>query len=182
MYKIRKIIFFVFSLFVIHYSLFPARAAAVCPVCTVAVIGGLGLSRYLGIDDSITGIWIGGLMISLSFWLVEWAYKKFPKIEKFNKNVAIVISILFWYAFTFVPLKYTNIMGHPLNKILGMDKLIFGSFVGSVVFLIAIWADKKVRKMKGKQLFVYQKVVFPVATLIVTSLIMYFWGGYLYKI
>ena len=38
---------------------FAIPAKAICPVCTVAVGAGIGLSRWLGIDDSITGLWIG---------------------------------------------------------------------------------------------------------------------------
>jgi hypothetical protein len=34
----------------------------VCPVCTIAVAGGVGLCRYLGIDDLISGSWIGALL------------------------------------------------------------------------------------------------------------------------
>jgi len=51
-------------------------AKAVCPVCTVAVGAGLGFSRYLGIDDTISGIWIGGLMVSISFWTIDWMKTK----------------------------------------------------------------------------------------------------------
>jgi len=32
---------------------------AVCPVCTVAAGAGVGLSRWLGIDDIIIGLWVG---------------------------------------------------------------------------------------------------------------------------
>ena len=97
-----------------------------------------------------------------------------------HKVLLFIISILFWYGFTFIPLKYTNILGHPFNTILGIDKLIFGSIVGSTVFLFSILADKKVRQMKGKQLFIYQKVVFPMLGLTFVSLLVYFWGGLLY--
>lgn len=37
--------------------IFAKKALAVCPICTVAVGAGVGLSRCLGIDDSITGLW-----------------------------------------------------------------------------------------------------------------------------
>ncbi|OGM12889.1 hypothetical protein A3A76_00525 [Candidatus Woesebacteria bacterium RIFCSPLOWO2_01_FULL_39_23] len=180
MRKSFKTFVFVFSLFAIRYLLFVNEVDAVCPVCTVAVIGGLGLSRWLGIDDAITGIWIGGLIISLSLWFTDWLYKKYKKIEKYDKRIIIILSIFFWYAFTFVPLKYTSILGHPLNKILGMDKLLFGSLVGSLVFLLAVRLDKKVRKINGKQLFSYQRVVFPVISLVIISLVVYYYGGYLY--
>jgi hypothetical protein len=48
----------------------------VCPICTVAISGGVGLCRYLGIDDLISGVWIGALLFSL-FWLtIDWLNKK----------------------------------------------------------------------------------------------------------
>ncbi len=51
-------------------------AQAVCPVCIVAVGAGLGLSEYLGIDDSIAGVWIGGMLIALSTWTISYCDKK----------------------------------------------------------------------------------------------------------
>ena len=53
---------------------------AVCPVCTVAVGAGVGISRLIGIDDSITGVWIGGLIISSGLWMGDFIRKKKWKI------------------------------------------------------------------------------------------------------
>ena len=36
--------------------LLPFITKAVCPVCTVAIASGVGLCRYLGIDDLISGL------------------------------------------------------------------------------------------------------------------------------
>lgn len=155
----------------------PTVAYAVCPVCTIAVAGGLGLSRYLGIDDSVSSLWIGGLILSSSFWLVDWLKKKKPEFPIFNYQFPIILAM---YLLVLGPLVWAGVIGHPLNTIFGIDKIVFGTLVGSVVFLLAIWADKKVREKKGKQLFNYQKVVFPVALLALTSLIIYYFGGYLY--
>lgn len=169
------------SLFSLLILALPKTVYAVCPICTVAVGAGLGLSRYLGIDDVISGFWVGGLIMSLSFWLSDWATKKWPKKLKNTGNGKLIFfSILFWYAITFIPLWMSGIIGHPFNTILGMDKLIFGSINGSLIFLLAIWADKKVRKIKGKQLIQFQKVIFPLFALALISLIVYFYGGYLY--
>ncbi|KKU63742.1 MAG: hypothetical protein UX88_C0023G0019 [Candidatus Woesebacteria bacterium GW2011_GWC2_47_16] len=66
----------------IIFLLSPKTALAVCPVCTVAVGAGLGVSRWLGIDDSVSGIWVGGLVVSLSFWFADWLTKKNLKILK----------------------------------------------------------------------------------------------------
>jgi hypothetical protein len=170
-----------FSIILGTSLIFPGAALAVCPICTVAVGAGLGLSRYFGIDDAVSGIWIGGLMVSVSLWTVDWLQKKNWKfVKKLNNKTIVPLSFLFWVILTYPPLFWAGIIGHPFNTILGIDKLIFGSVLGIMAFLLGFFADKKVRKMKGAQLFIYQKVVFPVVSLILVSLVVYFYGGYLY--
>ncbi|KKR62896.1 MAG: hypothetical protein UU03_C0020G0004 [Candidatus Woesebacteria bacterium GW2011_GWA1_40_45] len=165
------------------YLVLPAKAYAVCPVCTIAVGAGLGLSRYLGIDDSITGVWAGGLMVSVSLWTVNWLKgKNFKFLRKLKERDVTLISFAFWVSITYPPLFWAGIIGHPFNTILGIDKLVFGSIIGVVAFLLGVFADEKVRKIKGRQLFQFQKVLFPVISLIIFSLVLYFYGGYLYKI
>lgn len=46
-------------------GIIPNFVLAQCPVCTVAIGVGVGLCRYLGIDDLITGLWIGALLLAL---------------------------------------------------------------------------------------------------------------------
>ncbi len=165
------------------FFLVPRPVLAVCPICTVAVAGGLGLSRYFGIDDSITGIWAGGLMVSVTMWTLDWLSRKnFKWVKKINQKLLTLFVFLFWVLTTYIPLFELGIIGHPFNTILGIDKLVFGSILGFFVFLLGVWGDKKVREIKGKQLFSFQKVVFPVISLTVLSLILYFWGGYLYTL
>jgi len=53
-----------------------------CPVCTVGVIAGLGLSKWLGISDAVTGIWIGALLVVMSWWTFVWFFKKKSKKPK----------------------------------------------------------------------------------------------------
>lgn len=36
--------------------LMPQLTKATCPVCTVAIASGLGLCRYIGIDDVVSGL------------------------------------------------------------------------------------------------------------------------------
>lgn len=182
MKKIKSVIS-VLSLYTIYNILSPSPALAVCPICTVAVAGGLGLSRYFGIDDSILGVWAGGLMVSVTMWTLDWlSRKKFKLLEKIDIKLLTLLVFLFWVLTTYVPLFELNIIGHPFNTILGIDKLIFGSILGFFAFLFGVWGDKKVRAVKGKQMFAFQKVVFPVLSLTIFSLVLYFYGGYLYKL
>jgi len=143
---------------------------AVCPVCTVAVSAGLGLCRWLGVDDMISGVWIGGLIISSSIWTLSWLKKK----QKNFKLSWLIVSALF-YITVLLPLWKLNIVGHPFNRFYGIDKLIFGITSGSIAFLFGVWLDSFLRKKNnGNQFFKFQKVVIPVLLLTIFSLIFYF--------
>lgn len=162
---------FAFSfLFISFLFLFPTKALAVCPVCTVVVGAGVGLSRYLGVDDTVSGLWIGGLVLSSGFWLDSFLLRR--KID-FPKRT--LLSVALFYLFVIPPLYFSKTIGHPRNTILGVDKLLFGIFVGSVLFLEAVLFDKILRKRnQGKVFFHYQKVVLPVVLLLLFSFVFYF--------
>lgn len=153
-----------------YYLLLTTAAHAVCPVCTVAVGAGLGLTRYFGVDDTVSGVWVGGIVLSSSLWLADWLHKKGLKIKL---TVLSVVTVAFMFAATLIPLSVSKVIGHPFNTIFGIDKLIFGITLGTIVFILAVRMDKLVRKVKGHQLFVYQKVIFPVLSLLITSGLMY---------
>lgn len=160
----------------------PQTTLAVCPICTVAVAGGLGLSRYLGIDDVVAGVWIGGLIISLTIWTGEWlSKKKWKYTSKLSLKTLYAISLAFYLLITYPPLIKVGVIGHPFNIVLGMDKLVFGSIIGAGAFLLGMFSNIKVKEIKGRQLFNYQKVVFPVVSLLIVSLLLYYFGGYLAK-
>jgi hypothetical protein len=155
---------------VILFSLFYAwPAKAICPVCTIAVGAGIGLSRYLGIDDAITGAWIGGLIISIALWTDNWLKGK-------NKNIAYqkILLIIVYYAVVILPLYWKNIIGHPFNKICGVDKILFGIIFGSLGFWLGSELHLYLKKRNGdKVYFPFQKVAFGLAPLIILSLVFY---------
>lgn len=144
-------------------------AKAFCPVCTAAVIAGLGLSRWLKIDDTISGLWIGGILIASIGWTIDWCKKK--KINFFARSILISLA---YYAIVVIPLWQYEIIGHPLNKFWGIDKLILGILVGSIIFLASYLCYENIKAKRGKPHFPYQKVVMPVGSLAILSLIFYF--------
>ena len=145
-----------------------------CPVCTVTVIAGLGISRLLGIDDLITAIWIGGLILSLSFITVNWIIKKWPKLK--SKYYYFPTFVLM-YLFVLIPLKLDGTIGIVRNTMWGVDKIILGITIGSAALLLGALADKYQRVKFKKIFFPYQKVVFPVLALIISSLVFYLITG-----
>ena len=152
--------------------IFAKKAWAVCPICTIAVSAGVGLSRWLGIDDSITGLWIGGLIVSMIAWTESWVDKKNIKFKG-----RIYANIAGYYALILIPLHYSKIIGNPLNTFCncGLDKLLFGIIAGSISFWFgASWYFHLKDKNNGHAYFPFQKVVMPIAPLIILSVVYYF--------
>jgi len=141
-----------------------------CPICTVTVVAGLGISRLLGIDDVVSAIWIGALIMSLSFITIDWIHKKWPKLSfTFYRLPTYVLM----YLFVLIPLKLDGTIGITGNTFLGIDKIIFGIFVGSVALLAGALLDKLQRKKFPKIFFPFQKVIFPVFCLILVSIVLF---------
>lgn len=143
---------------------------AVCPVCTVAVGAGVGISRWLGIDDTVSGLWMGGLIVSSAFWTAAWLEKK-GKTWPHKRFWAL---LAFW-AMTLPPLYWSGMVGHSLNTLWGVDRLVLGMMMGSGLFILAVWTDKLLRMTKegGKVYVPYQKVIIPVTLLTAASLYFY---------
>jgi hypothetical protein len=161
--KIDRILF---AIFFLSFGLIN-QAQAFCPVCTVAVGAGLGLCRWLGVDDVLSGIWIGGLLVSMTGWSLTWLDKK--KIH--FKYRWLAVSAIF-YILIIVPFYYKGIMGHPYNKFWGIDKLLLGIIVGSAAFLLAVWFNEFLKKRnQGKVFFPFQKVVLPLVFLAIATYI-----------
>ena len=49
------------SIFGLLYFGLPSAVYAHCPLCVAGAAAGITLTRWIGVDDLITGIWIGGL-------------------------------------------------------------------------------------------------------------------------
>lgn len=152
------------------YLLFPQKVLAICPVCTISVGAGLGFSRWLGIDDVVTALWIGGLIISMIMWTLNWLSKK-----ELNFKFKKIIITTFYYLIIIIPLYWTGTIGHPYNKIWGIDKLLLGIILGSLVFLIGGLSYYQMKKKNNNRAyFPFQKVVMPVTPLIILSIIFWF--------
>lgn len=144
------------------------KAEAFCPVCTVAAGAGVGLARWLGIDDTITGLWIGALLVSITFWTANWMIKKgwkFPGL--------VGVTGLIFVLITAVPMTFTGIIGHPWNTLWGIDKLILGMVIGAIVFYITGKWYLAMKKKNGRAHFPFEKVVLPVAALVILNIIFY---------
>lgn len=146
------------------------KIKAICPVCTIAVGAGLTLTQQFGIDDAITGIWIGGLTVSTIFWIIGWLEKRGKK-----SKIISIVTALTTYLLVIVPLLMSGTIGSIYNKLWGIDKIALGMFVGSTSFYLAAQLHYKLKdKNDNKVYFPFQKVVIPVFSMVIISFIFVF--------
>lgn len=144
-----------------------------CPICIVAVGSGVGLCRWLGFDDIISGLWIGALILSMIIWTFNWMNKKNIRFKFRN----LIIFFAFYFLIIW-PLYLKDIMGHPLNTILGIDKILFGIILGTFVLVLSVlFNDWLKKKNNNKVFFPYQKVVIPLVLLIIISWALHYFIG-----
>ena len=146
----------------------PVSASAQCPICIVTVGGGMLIAKKLGVDDLLVSIWISALNTAISFWLAS----KFQNDKMMFKKILSnpwLLSILM-LALTLFYFVTTGQTGHPTNKLLGIDKIIFGQTLGMFVMFIGnfIYGYTKF-KNNNKAIFPYSKVVFPVGLIILIT-------------
>ena len=154
-------------------ALFLQAASAVCPVCTIAIGAGLESMRMMGVKDVITGIWAGGLTLSLIGWTANYMRAHGVKNRLwYGLNVVVYVALL--ASVYFVP------RGKPIvqwweNCMWGIDQFLLGSIVGAAVFVIMeLWYAHIKRTHGGHAQFPFQKVVMPFAGLMVATGV--FWG------
>ena len=148
-------------------------AEAFCPVCTVAVGAGLEGARVLGVSDVITGLWAGGLMLSLAAWTAAYMYKR-----GIRSRLMYILNYVVYYGL--LALIYFLPVGRPMLKfnattMWGFDQFLLGAIIGSLVFWGAgKWYESIKAKNGGHAWFPFQKVVWPLGSLAIVTLI--FWA------
>ena len=146
-----------------------SAAMAVCPVCTVAVGAGLEGMRLLGVDDVISGIWAGGLTLSLIMWTVGWLKNRGVK----NVWLSVVLPVVGYYALLAGVYLLPDVQFGSCT-LWGIDKLLLGIIVGTIMFYAGVRCYARIKsKNGGHAQFAFQKVVMPVSFLLIATLV--FW-------
>lgn len=146
-----------------------------CPICTIAAGTGVVILRKLGVDDTITGVWLGGLLLSVTVWTVNYLESK--KIRFWGRNF---IAGVVYYALVLIPFYQKNmiskvILGSHYQTLWGVDKLVLGITIGSILILLGASLYNILKKKNGGHAhFPFEKVVMPIAPLIIMSIIFYY--------
>ncbi len=162
-------------LFVLVFALLlvasPVLANPACAVCTVAVAASLEIARKFGVDDSVVGVWAGGLLVMVGYWTIAW-------FEKKNWSFAGRDFWLISLSVAMIGFIYISHMVYSPTVILWivyLDPFLFSTIVGALVFH---YANNFYQWMKakngGRAHFPFEKVVVPVLALCFCSVYFYY--------
>ncbi len=171
MRKLTITLLAIFLLFTIHQTLITREALAHCPLCVAGTGAGLVLSRWLGIDDSISGVWIAAFLGAISLWFANTLKKKYLPFQ----DLAIYLGVFgatLWSFYAF------NLIDDHAGLIMGVPKLTFGIVTGGIVFYLMEAGNALLKKKRGKVLFAYQPIVFSLAAMLVLSAAIYIFINY----
>ncbi|MDR3289732.1 MAG: hypothetical protein LBT02_00405 [Rickettsiales bacterium] len=133
-----------------------------CAVCAIAIASGLGIARNLGVSETALGVWIGAFLFVLSRWTISWLEKK-----NIKKQWVKVLTYLIWYGGSIFPLYLKD---KPRYEFLGAIAIGTGILIGTLKLY------SHIKEKNGKPHFPFEKVVLPVVSLILISILFnYFW-------
>ena len=149
-------------------------AFAHCPLCTAATGAAVAATRFYGVDDLAVGVFIGGFILSTSFWFDRILRKRNKNNEYIPlQGIVLTLSGLVLTILTFV---WGNLVGSDLPSLFGINKLILGTVVGTVVAFGAFEFHKILRSNLNKNIIPYQGIVFTLFSLILVNIGFYFAG------
>lgn len=165
----------ILTFFILIFS--ATLVSAHCPLCTAAAGAGIGITRIYGIDDGITGLFLGALIVSSALWFNKWLKNK-TEIP-FQESLVVFASFLLLA----IPLYNTGIITdfdtvrsapdqYSILRfgVYGVDKLLFGIIIGTLAVWFSFNLSGYIKEKKGKVLWQYQGLSFMLIILVALSI------------
>ncbi|GMO62778.1 MAG: hypothetical protein Ta2D_09360 [Rickettsiales bacterium] len=158
---------------VLFISMFSSAFAAPvpCAVCAFAIAGGLGIASKLGISDAAVGVWAGALLYVISKMIIAYLVKK-----NINKNWVNALVYLSFYVLGIVPLYLNGSLTLWKNTILGVDDFLLSVIIGTGTLISALKLYYYMKAKNGKPHFPFEKVVLPLTSIILVSILFNYVG------
>ena len=143
-----------------------------CPLCVAGAGAGLSLSRILGIDDSITGVWMAAFLGAMGFWINNSIVKKSTLKKTYIPLQKLLIYIAI-FATTILSFYRFGLINEHNGLIFNLPKLTFGMITGGVLLYLVDKANTLIKEKRGKVLFPYQSIVLMLGSMVILSIGIY---------
>ncbi len=170
-FKLNLRIFMAVTLLLVSSS--AQLVSAMCPLCVAGAAAGLGIARYYGLDDTIVGIWLGALAISSALWVNRTVRKRFGAsilpYQGFVVGIATIAATILPFYFA----GFFNGMPNMADTILGINRVLFGIVMGSIIAYFGAPVSNYIKRTRGKAI-PYQSVLFTIFLLFLASIISWY--------
>ncbi|MBI2543264.1 MAG: hypothetical protein HYW24_03700 [Candidatus Aenigmarchaeota archaeon] len=144
-----------------------------CPLCTAATGAAVAVTRWYGLDDSIVGVFVGGMVVASGLWINNSLMKRNKGKEYIPLQSGIVLFLSF--VLTTITLYFAGLLG-PNNpfKIFGVDRILFGTLIGILASLTSFRLHRLLREInRNKNYFPYQPILILILSLAIGSSILF---------
>lgn len=148
--------------FFISSFLITTPVFAICPVCVAATGGMLATARLFGVDDLITGTFVGGLIVSVAAWVNRLLVKrnKGRNYLPFQSVVLTVFLLLLFITISFI----VRLISFAL-----FDRILIGTLTGVFITSIALKLNDFLRENNGNKNYVlFQHILVIITFLLIT--------------
>ena len=169
-----KKLFAAFVALITAFIVKSAFANPACAVCTVAVGATLGISRKLGIDDTIIGVWLGAFLMLMVVWTIVFCKKK-----KWRFHGMFWVILLATFSLV-IPIYTFDYIIWNARTVLGMDAFLLSIIAGALIIPVSDKLYLFLKKKNGGHAhFPFEKVFVPVFLLALTSFAFYVGADYI---
>lgn len=138
-----------------------------CPLCAAATGAAVATARFYGVDDTITGTFVGAFIIATGLWMNNMLKKRKGGKNYFSFQTPAILALSF--ALMLVSLYFVGL--------LHLDKLLAGTIGGTIITLVAFGAHHEFRKINKNHNYVpMQGILLPFLFLIAFNLCLYLFG------
>lgn len=141
-----------------------------CTMCTVAMASGLGISRLLGVNDCIVGLWIGACLLAMG----QYANMFLKKKNIHNKWLVTMVYIAPFISLIPLYLGENPKLKFNFDLICGVDSFLLSVIIGVLAIICSSKYYNYIKQKNGKPHFPFEKVVLPVVSLFIMSILFYF--------
>ena len=152
-------------------------ALAHCPLCTAATGTLVATSRIAGLDDVITGTFLGAFAVSTAFWTARVVSSKLKQESRFSMVVHPYILTVMSLVLTVLGLQLSGVLNAFSPQIFGVDKLLFGTALGTAVSAASFELHTMIRAFNGgRNRIPFQGAVLPLSILAAVDTLLYVSG------
>ena len=148
-----------------------------CPLCTMGAAAAAGGALWLGVNEIIVALFLGGFAMSMGIWSSKIIKKKY-----FSYQNILIITIVF--ASTFLPILplitsehnvypiYISIFGNYgslFNRTYMIYKTLFSGLFGAFLILSSPPLSRQITKLRKGKIIPFQGVALTLLLLIITG-------------